>query len=118
MATNRKEKPFTVETMRGFNTVAEAVKYFSSVKKPVRVLSIVNLFNEAHELNIGNVSLNMAIFKNDVKQLQKFIEKTGIFKSEKSIERVKNAVEAWKGVEKRNDFENVVKDEISKQSEN
>lgn len=98
MATRvQKEKPFNIETMKGFATIAEAVKYFSQVKQPVRQKKIVNLFNEAHELNIGSVSLNMAVFKKDPKQLETFIKRTGKFNSEKSIERVKKSVEAWLG---------------------
>lgn len=114
MATRvQKEKPFNIETMKGFTTIAEAVKYFSQVKQPVRQLKIVNLFNEAHELNIGNVSLNMAIFKSDTKQLETFIKRTGIFRSEKSVERVKKAVEAWQGIKPREPFDGVVKDPLN-----
>jgi len=96
MAT-RKELPFTVETMKTFASIAEAVKYFENAKQPIRRKRIVNLFNEAHELNIGSVSLNMAVFKKDPKQLDSFIKRTGLFNSEKSIERVKKGVEAWLG---------------------
>lgn len=114
MATRvQKEKPFTVETMKGFNSIDEAVKYFSQVKQPVRQLRIVNLFNEAHELNIGPVSLNMAIFKNDTKKLEEFIKKANIFRSEKSVERVKKAVELWKGIKTREPFDGVVKDPLT-----
>ena len=114
MATRvQKEKPFTVETMKGFNSIAEAVKYFSQVKQPVRQKRIVNLFNEAHELNIGPVSLNMAIFKNDLKKFETFIKSTGKFNSEKSVERVKKAVELWKGDKTREPFDGVIKDPLT-----
>ena len=98
MATKvQKEKPFTVETMKGFNSIADAVKYFSQLKQPVRQRRVVNLFNEAYELNIGAVSLNMAIFKNDTKKLETFIKSAGIFNSEKSVERLNKAVVLWSG---------------------
>jgi hypothetical protein len=98
MATReKKELPFTVETMKEFSNIAEAVKYFSQVKQPVRQKRISNLFNEAHELNIGPVSLNMAVFKKDPKQLETFIKRSGVFQSEKSRIIVKKAVEAWLG---------------------
>jgi hypothetical protein len=109
MATRvQKEKPFTVETMKGFNSIAEAVKYFSQVKQPVRQRRVVNLFNEAYELNIGAVSLNMAIFRNDNKKLDAFIKIAGIFNSEKSVERLKKAVGLWIG--KTPDVKNPIED--------
>lgn len=112
MATIRekRELPFTVETMRKFGNVAEAVKYFSQLKQPVRQKRIVNLFNEAHELNIGAVSLNMAVFKKDPKQLETFIKRTGIFKSEKSVERVRQKVDQWFG--KTSDVKNPIGDVV------
>lgn len=119
MATIRekRELPFTVETMRKFGNVAEAVKYFSQLKQPVRQKRIVNLFNEAHELNFGPVSLNMAVFKKDTKQLEVFIKRTGIFKSEKSVERVKKAVKAWELGNVKQPIEEMQLEETKKRAE-
>ena len=111
IAREKRELPFTVETMKKFSNIAEAVKYFTTdVKKPVRQKRIVNLFNEAHELNIGAVSLNMAVFKKDPRQLETFIQRTGIFKSEKSVERVRQKVDQWFG--KTSDVKNPIGDVV------
>lgn len=94
----KRELPFTVEVMKKFSNIADAVKYFTSeVKRPVQRRKIVNLFNEAHELNIGAVSLNMAVFKNDPRQLDNFIKRTGKFQSENSVKRVRQKIDQWFG---------------------
>ena len=93
----KRELPFTIETMKGFNKIADAVKYFSDRRTPIRRKAIVNLFNEAHELNFGGVSLNMAVFKTDKEALDKFFDKKKLFSSELSRERFDAKVNKWFG---------------------
>lgn len=98
MAAIRKEKPFTIETMKTISNVNDAIKYFQNeVKKPLRTQKIVNLFNEAHELNIGSVSLNMAVFKKDPKLIDEFVKRNKLFSSEKSAIVLKEKIGAWYG---------------------
>ncbi|CAB4152442.1 hypothetical protein UFOVP611_11 [uncultured Caudovirales phage] len=93
----KRNLPFTIETMKRFNQIAEAIKYFSDRETPIRRKSIVNLFNEAHELNFGSVSLNMAVFKNDPKTLNAFIERNKLFANAITRKRLDVKIKNWFG---------------------
>lgn len=99
MATReKKELPFTIEAMKQFKNVNDAVKYFQNeVKRPLRTQKITNLFNEAHELNVGPVSLNMAVFKSDPKRFEEFIKRNKLFQSDKSLKIVRDKIAIWQG---------------------
>ena len=93
----KRNLPFTIETMKRFNKIADAIKYFSDRETPIRRKAIVNLFNEAHELQFGGVSLNMAVFKTEKEALDKFIKDKKLFSNEITRKRFDAKVNVWFG---------------------
>jgi hypothetical protein len=56
-----KETPFNKQGLRSFATLNDAVKYYGERKISQR--RVVNAFQEAHELNLYNRSINMVLVK-------------------------------------------------------
>lgn len=101
MATEKKI-PFTKDGLRTIASLKEAVDYFQ--KDGIRSARIVNAYQEAHELNLYNTSINMAGLKKvkPDEAFKKVVETIANLKkgnrSKLQEERIKKAVYNWYGV--------------------
>ena len=92
-----KSMPFNESTMLRFKNVNDAVKYFTRDAIPTRSpKAIVWLFQQAHEFNVGNVSINVAPFKNGTQitigDIKKTMESTKIKLSDSQWKKVEQNV--------------------------
>lgn len=101
MATEKKI-PFTKDGLRTIASLKEAVEYFQ--RDRIRSARIVNAYQEAHEVNLYNTSINMAgLKKNKVDEaVKKVVETIAKLKkgnqSKLQEDRIKKAVYNWYGV--------------------
>ena len=98
-----KKIPFTKDGLRTIASLKEAVEIFQN--DGIRTARIVNAYQEAHELNIYNTSINMANFKNEkpdtaVKIVVRTIAELKKGKESKlQDDRIKKVVYKWYGKE-------------------
>jgi len=105
MAT-KKQIPFTVEGIRRFATLDEAIKYYGSKENGTRLRrSVSSLYVQAWEFNVGKVSINLSSFVRDYKldgqKLKKYIDGIRKFSTEDNrwnvVKRAEKQVEIWYG---------------------
>jgi hypothetical protein len=102
----KKKIPFTLDGIRGFQSLNDALKYYSARENGARSQrAIVELYNQAYEFNIGKISVNLGQFKDGTKfnvdKLQDFFKRKKLFQNEKQLDsilqRVKKVTETWNG---------------------
>jgi hypothetical protein len=93
-----RETPFNKQGLRSFATLSDAVKYYGERKISQR--RVVNAFQQAHELNLYNRSINMVLTKKSKpsEAIKKIAEV--LFKgkpNETQLKKLTDSVNQWYG---------------------
>lgn len=84
---------FNESGMRTFSNVNSAIKYFRSQKQPRSFKSIIWLWQQSFEINVGSVSILVFDYKTDPESLKKRVET--IFKSKTQREVFEKKFRIW-----------------------
>jgi hypothetical protein len=102
MATKRKQITFDEQGMRSFKNVNDAIDHF--IQHGLDEVSIMRLFNQTFQLNVGVVSVNLST-------IDKTTDLKSIFGTDDHVERFHELFAEWKNKFNVKSIENVEKTE-------
>jgi hypothetical protein len=105
MASKKKKISFDYLGMANFTHVNDAVNYFVLLENGLNdKRSIVSLFNDVHQFNVGSVSINLSHFRNksnfDYGKFESFLRRNNLFQNpahnEIIIKKLNEKIDSWK----------------------